>query len=72
MQTNCSALSLAHLTDYGNWCGLGNNALEPVDGMDACCKAHDYCYGNIMQVRPVVADRIPVSAETNRIYVNIY
>ena len=55
LQTNCSALSLAHLTDYGNWCGLGNNGLDPVDGIDACCQTHDFCYSNIMQVRVTVA-----------------
>merc|ERR1719219_961760 len=49
VKTNCSALSLAHLTDYGNWCGLGNNALDPVDDIDACCQTHDFCYSNIMQ-----------------------
>merc|ERR1711997_803240 len=49
VKTNCSALSLAHLTDYGNWCGLGNNGLDPVDDMDACCQSHDFCYSNIIQ-----------------------
>ena len=37
-ETNCTFLELVSLTDYGNWCGLGNNGKTPVDAMDACCK----------------------------------
>ena len=37
-ETNCTFLELLSLTDYGNWCGLGNNGKVPVDIMDKCCK----------------------------------
>merc|ERR1719186_1727911 len=46
-ETNCTFLELVSLTDYGNWCGLGNNGREPVDEMDACCKVHDLCYDQV-------------------------
>ena len=37
-ETNCTFLELVSLTDYWNWCGLGNNGKTPVDALDACCK----------------------------------
>ena len=37
-ETNCTFLELLSLTDYGNWCGLGNNGKLPVDLIDQCCK----------------------------------
>jgi hypothetical protein len=31
---------------YGNWCGPGcSGPGAPIDAVDACCKAHDQCYG---------------------------
>ena len=45
--TNCTFLELVSLTNFGNWCGMGNNGREPVDGMDACCKVHDLCYDEV-------------------------
>ncbi len=29
---------------HGNYCGRGNRGGEPVDDLDAACKAHDDCY----------------------------
>ena len=46
--TNCTFLGLVSLTNFGNWCGMGNNGREPVDGMDACCKVHDLCYDEVV------------------------
>ena len=50
-ETNCTFLELVSLTDYGNWCGLGNNGREPVDEMDACCKV---CVSHKMTVQGAV------------------
>lgn len=37
--------------NYGNWCGAkptiaenGQKAPKAIDGLDACCRAHDQCY----------------------------
>lgn len=30
---------------YGHWCGPGCGGGEPINDVDACCKAHDQCYG---------------------------
>lgn len=31
---------------YGNWCGPGcSGPGDPISPVDACCKAHDICYG---------------------------
>ncbi len=45
-------------THYGNWCGknwsggqsgsiISTNPKGPVDSLDSCCMAHDYCYAKI-------------------------
>ncbi|WP_417069869.1 RHS repeat-associated core domain-containing protein [Niveibacterium terrae] len=45
-------------THYGNWCGrnwsggqsgpnIPSKPAGPVDGLDACCMAHDYCYAKL-------------------------
>eukprot|EP00455_Lapot_gusevi_P022771 TRINITY_DN2371_c0_g3_i1.p1 TRINITY_DN2371_c0_g3~~TRINITY_DN2371_c0_g3_i1.p1 ORF type:complete len:146 (-),score=70.85 TRINITY_DN2371_c0_g3_i1:212-649(-) len=39
------------LAFYGNWCGPGHPATfplggEPIDEIDAACKAHDFCYAD--------------------------
>lgn len=34
------------LGDYGRWCGANNTSapnVAPIDGVDAVCKAHDFC-----------------------------
>lgn len=31
---------------YGKWCGPGcSGPGAPIDDVDACCQAHDLCYG---------------------------
>lgn len=31
---------------YGKWCGPGcSGPGAPIDDVDACCQAHDQCYG---------------------------
>lgn len=31
---------------YGRWCGPGcSGPGAPIDDVDACCQAHDQCYG---------------------------
>lgn len=30
--------------DYGHHCGYRRSEVAPVDGVDACCLAHDRCY----------------------------
>jgi hypothetical protein len=34
---------------HGNWCGPGHGkpGAPAVDDLDACCRAHDKCYGNV-------------------------
>lgn len=29
-----------------NWCGAGCGSGTPVNGIDTCCRTHDYCYGS--------------------------
>jgi hypothetical protein len=29
---------------HGNYCGRGNRGGDPIDSLDAICKAHDECY----------------------------
>jgi hypothetical protein len=29
---------------YGRYCGLGNKSGQPIDALDAACKAHDRCW----------------------------
>ncbi|XP_013393799.1 acidic phospholipase A2 PLA-1-like [Lingula anatina] len=31
---------------YGCWCGLGGRG-KPKDGVDRCCRSHDYCYDRL-------------------------
>ncbi|XP_013393798.1 neutral phospholipase A2 agkistrodotoxin-like [Lingula anatina] len=33
---------------YGCWCGLGGKG-TPKDGVDRCCRAHDYCYDRLIK-----------------------
>nr|XP_018903691.1 PREDICTED: basic phospholipase A2 pseudexin A chain [Bemisia tabaci] len=30
---------------HGNWCGSGGSG-NTIDGIDECCRDHDYCYAN--------------------------
>jgi RHS repeat-associated protein len=32
---------------YGNYCGPGNRAGQPINGLDRACKDHDNCYGGL-------------------------
>lgn len=34
--------------NYGCWCGTGGSG-KPVDSIDECCKAHDFCYKEIKE-----------------------
>lgn len=45
MQKNDVSADIS-LPIYGNWCGPGYGSGTPIDGMDACCQYHDYCYGS--------------------------
>ena len=40
-----NGISVLGVPVYGNWCGPGYGSGDPVDYLDAACKAHDECYG---------------------------
>lgn len=40
-----NGISASGIPVYGNWCGPGYGSGEPIDYLDAACKAHDECYG---------------------------
>ncbi|KAL5011171.1 hypothetical protein ScPMuIL_013476 [Solemya velum] len=39
--------SCVDFNNYGCFCGYGQNGRKPLDQVDACCKKHDSCYGDV-------------------------
>nr|A7LCJ2.1 RecName: Full=Phospholipase A2 A2-actitoxin-Ucs2a; Short=A2-AITX-Ucs2a; AltName: Full=Phosphatidylcholine 2-acylhydrolase; AltName: Full=UcPLA2; Flags: Precursor [Urticina crassicornis]ABS19666.1 phospholipase A2 [Urticina crassicornis] len=47
--------------NYGNWCGWGGSGTA-VDGVDSCCRSHDWCYKRHDSCYPKI---IPYIASTS-------
>ena len=57
IETRNQAIERIYLVVYGNWCGPEHSGgsgggLDPVDALDALCKAHDLCYAAAWENNP--------------------